>query len=65
MATKTQDPVIGDGSLHVGDRVVYPNQGICRITGVETKQIAGQNWEVVTLSREEDGARRAVQVGTT
>jgi RNA polymerase-interacting CarD/CdnL/TRCF family regulator len=47
---------IGDGSLHVGDRVVYPNQGICRITGVETKQIAGQSWEVVTLSREEDGA---------
>ena len=56
MATKTQDPVIGDGSLHVGDRVVYPNQGICRITGVDTKNIAGQNWEVVTLSREEDGA---------
>src|SRR3954465_14807339 len=56
MATKTPEPVIGDGSLHVGDRVVYPNQGICRITGVETKQIAGQNWEVVTLSREEDGA---------
>ena len=56
MASKTHEPVIGDGSLHVGDRVVYPNQGICRITGVETKQIAGQNWEVVTLSREEDGA---------
>ncbi len=56
MATKTQEPVIGDGSLHVGDRVVYPNQGICRITGVEVKHIAGQNWEVVTLSREEDGA---------
>src|SRR2546428_459893 len=56
MATKTHEPVIGDGSLHIGDRVVYPNQGICRITGVETKHIAGQNWEVVTLSREEDGA---------
>ena len=56
MAQKSQEPVIGDGSLHVGDRVVYPNQGICRITGVSTKQIAGQNWEVVTLSREEDGA---------
>src|SRR5437016_1447236 len=56
MATKSQEPVIGDGSLHIGDRVVYPNQGICRITGVELKQIAGQNWEVVTLSREEDGA---------
>src|SRR3954469_22025806 len=56
MASKSQEAVIGDGSLHVGDRVVYPNQGICRITGVSTKNIAGQNWEVVTLSREEDGA---------
>ena len=56
MAQKSQEPVIGDGSLHVGDRVVYPNQGICRITGVSMKNIAGQNWEVVTLSREEDGA---------
>ena len=56
MAQKSQEPVIGDGSLHVGDRVVYPNQGICRITGVSTKLIAGQSWEVVTLSREEDGA---------
>src|ERR671936_1079253 len=56
MATKGTEIQIGDGSLHVGDRVVYPNQGICRITGVSTKQIAGQNWEVVTLSREEDGA---------
>jgi len=56
MASKSQEPVIGDGTLHVGDRVVYPNQGICRITGVSTKNIAGQNWEVVTLSREEDGA---------
>lgn len=56
MAQKSQEPVIGDGSLHVGDRVVYPNQGICRITGVSVKNISGQNWEVVTLSREEDGA---------
>ncbi len=56
MSSKPQGPVIGDGSLHVGDRVVYPNQGICRITGVEVKQIAGQQWEVVTLAREEDGA---------
>src|SRR5260370_4530786 len=55
--------VIGDGSLHVGDRVVYPNQGICRITGVETKQIAGRDWEVVTLSREEDGATVMVPRG--
>jgi CarD family transcriptional regulator len=58
-----QEPVIGDGSLHIGDRVVYPNQGICRITGVETKQIAGRDWEVVTLSREEDGATVMVPRG--
>jgi RNA polymerase-interacting CarD/CdnL/TRCF family regulator len=56
MANQGAEITIGDGSLHVGDRVVYPNQGICRITGVEVKQIAGQSWEVVTLSREEDGA---------
>lgn len=56
MASKPPEPVIGDGSLHVGDRVVYPNQGICRITGVEVKLISGQSWEVVTLSREEDSA---------
>lgn len=57
MGTKPQEgQSIGDGSLHIGDRVVYPNQGICRIKGVETKQIAGRDWEVVTLSREEDGA---------
>ena len=56
MATKGTEIQIGDGSLHIGDRVVYPNQGICRITGVEVKQIAGRDWEVVTLSREEDGA---------
>src|SRR3989440_1325326 len=56
MASKGPEIPIGDGSLHIGDRVVYPNQGICRITGVEVKQIAGRDWEVVTLSREEDGA---------
>ncbi|HEX9576323.1 MAG TPA: CarD family transcriptional regulator [Myxococcales bacterium] len=56
VSKQPQEPVIGDGSLHVGDRVVYPNQGICRITGVTVKQIAGQDWEVVTLTREEDGA---------
>ena len=37
MAEKSNQAAIGDGSLHVGDRVVYPNQGICRITGVATK----------------------------
>jgi CarD family transcriptional regulator len=56
MTTKGNEIQIGDGSLRVGDRVVYPNQGICRITGVEVKEIAGQRWEMVSLAREEGGA---------
>src|SRR3954467_15882591 len=56
MASKSPGFPTGDGSPHVGDRVVYPNQGICKITGVEVKQIAGRDWEMVTLSREEDSA---------
>lgn len=44
-------------SLAVGDRVVYPNQGLCKVTGIETKDIAGQKLSFVTLSREEDGAK--------
>jgi CarD family transcriptional regulator len=42
--------------LAVGDRVVYPNQGVCRVTSVETKEVAGQRLVFVTLHREEDGA---------
>ena len=44
-------------SLVVGDRVVYPNQGLCKVTGIETKDIAGQKLSFVTLQREEDGAK--------
>lgn len=43
-------------SLAVGDRVVYPNQGVCRVTSVDTKDIAGQKLVFVTLKREEDNA---------
>ena len=28
MANKGTEIQIGDGSLHIGDRVVYPNQGV-------------------------------------
>ena len=28
--------------LRAGDRVVYPNQGVCAIVGWEVKEIAGQ-----------------------
>jgi CarD family transcriptional regulator len=43
-------------SLNVGDRVVYPNQGVCRVSGVEEKEIAGQKLVFITMRREEDGA---------
>jgi RNA polymerase-interacting CarD/CdnL/TRCF family regulator len=39
-----------------GDRVVYPNQGVCAVVGVEEKDIAGQKLELVRMRREEDGA---------
>ena len=43
-------------SLAVGDRVVYPNQGVCRVFAVEAKEVAGQRLTFVTMKREEDGA---------
>jgi CarD family transcriptional regulator len=51
------------GELEPGDRVVYPNQGVCRITGVERKEIAGQRLELVRMEREEDGAAVLVPKG--
>lgn len=49
--------LITDASaLRPGDRVVYPNQGVCRVTGVEVKEIAGQKLELLRMEREEDGA---------
>ena len=42
--------------LAVGDRVVYPNQGVCRVSSVESKEVAGQKLVFVTMRREEDGA---------
>ncbi len=44
--------------LEPGDRVVYPNQGVCRITGIETKEIAGQRLELVRMEREEASRER-------
>ena len=60
--TKGNEIQIGDGSLHIGDRVVYPNQGICRIVGVESLQIAGQSAEFVKLTREDDPSGAIVRV---
>jgi RNA polymerase-interacting CarD/CdnL/TRCF family regulator len=52
MAETTPPPL----TLAVGDRVVYPNQGVCRVTSVESKEVAGQTLTFVTMKREEDGA---------
>ncbi|HEX8822852.1 MAG TPA: CarD family transcriptional regulator [Archangium sp.] len=42
--------------LAIGDRVVYPNQGVCRVSAIEVKEVAGQKLTFVTMRREEDGA---------
>jgi CarD family transcriptional regulator len=46
-------------SLHlsVGDRVVYPNQGLCTVTEIKAEQIAGQTLVFVSLVFLETGAR--------
>jgi len=55
--------IMDAGELEAGDRVVYPNQGVCRITGIEAKEIAGQKLELVRMEREEDGAAVLVPKG--
>ncbi|MBM4380701.1 MAG: transcriptional regulator [Deltaproteobacteria bacterium] len=47
----------------VNDRVVYPNLGLCRVSGFETLTIAGQQVSFVTLKRETDGATVRVPPG--
>ncbi len=49
--------------LKPGDRVVYPNQGVCKVVGLEQKDIAGQRLELVKMTREEDGAAVMVPTG--
>lgn len=49
--------IIGDaGELSPGDRVIYPNQGVCQVVGMESQSIAGQKLELLKMRREEDGA---------
>jgi RNA polymerase-interacting CarD/CdnL/TRCF family regulator len=43
-------------ALAVGDRVVYPNQGVCRVFAVDAMEVAGQRLTMVSMRREEDGA---------
>lgn len=56
-------PVIRSASeLRAGDRVVYPNQGVCRVQGTENKEIAGTTLTFLSLTREEDNATILVPV---
>ncbi|HVE85477.1 MAG TPA: CarD family transcriptional regulator [Myxococcales bacterium] len=43
-------------TLAIGDRVVYPNQGVCRVFAVDAMEVAGQRLTMVSMRREEDGA---------
>src|SRR5512141_249631 len=42
--------------LKLGDRVVYPNQGVCAVAGLKEMDIGGTKHPFVTVRREEDGA---------
>ncbi len=44
-------------SLSVGDRLVYPNQGLCTVTEIKTEEIAGQKLTFVSLIINETGAK--------
>lgn len=64
---KDEDPahegnIRSAADLRPGDRVVYPNQGVCAIAGLEQKDIAGQRLEFVRMTREEDGASVMVPI---
>jgi RNA polymerase-interacting CarD/CdnL/TRCF family regulator len=55
--------IAASSDLEAGDRVVYPKQGVYRVTGLEQKDIAGQRLEFVKMTREEDGASVLVPLG--
>jgi len=50
-------------SLVPGQRLIYPGQGVCEIVGVEAKEIAGQQLEMIRMQRVEDGAAVLVPRG--
>ncbi len=51
------EPSASQLTLVIGDRVVYPNQGVCKVVAVDVKEVAGQKLTFVTMRREEDGAK--------
>jgi CarD family transcriptional regulator len=55
--------IVDATSLTPGQRLIYPGQGVCEVTGIETKEIAGQRLEMVRMLRVEDGAAVLVPTG--
>jgi RNA polymerase-interacting CarD/CdnL/TRCF family regulator len=55
--------VVDASTLAPGQRLIYPGQGVCEITGIETKEIAGQQLEMIRMQRVEDGAAVLVPRG--
>jgi CarD family transcriptional regulator len=47
---------LSESELTIGERIVYPNQGVCRVSGLEVREIGGVKGEFLTMHREEDGA---------
>jgi CarD family transcriptional regulator len=48
--------IVDAGELKVGDRVVYPNQGVCAVVGFKDMEVSGTKLQFVSVRREEDGA---------
>jgi RNA polymerase-interacting CarD/CdnL/TRCF family regulator len=49
-------------TLREGDRVVYPNQGVCAVIGFQEFEYGGAKARLVKLRREEDGSFVSVNV---
>ncbi len=47
---------IAEAALKPGDRVVYSNQGVCRVVDTVALEIAGHSETMLRLAREDDGA---------
>lgn len=58
----TEGAIRAVSEMVLGSRIVYPNQGVCRVGEIQSKEIAGQRLDFVSMTREEDGATILVPV---
>jgi RNA polymerase-interacting CarD/CdnL/TRCF family regulator len=50
-------------TLVPGQRLIYPGQGVCEVSGIEVKEIAGHQLEMIRMVRVDDGAAVLVPRG--